>query len=217
MSDYALPHTLDNLCNEDKKKLIGMIKELNEGKRKCTLLEQQIEGLNELNKQLKNHEISMKKQLEDMESKVFEAVDASKAADNQVQYLTSELQKSEFNRKSARSRYRESQGEITSLKDSIHALKQKYEKTFVDAEIQTKILYCTRTTNTFDTALRLDDADIQCTIEEDALRSKPKIMSYTVSQTTMEPESMTSTTWNESPSYVEPDDDLARLIMSLND
>ena len=208
------PHTLDNLCIEDKNKLIEMIRQLREGKNKCSSLEFEIENLQNQNEKLRNREATMKKQLEDMEKKVFEAVDISKAADEKVQSLTSELQKSEYNRKTVRDRYRESQGEITALKDAIHDLKEKYDKICVDTECQTKVNYCTRTTNTLDTALRLEDTDIQCDLGEEMERSRPKMFYYSVSQATVDQGSISS--WNDSPSCEEVDEDLTRLIMSLN-
>lgn len=217
-SSNTLPHTLDNLCKADKDKLMELIKQVNELNKRCNLLEQENNAKQAEIQRLVGREDVMKNQLESLEAKLFDAVEISKSAQARVEQLTSDVQKAEAGRKSARARYREAQSEITSLRDTIRELKLKHERIHVETGVQTKNNYCSRTTNTEDTSLNLTDMEIQCRIDADLAKSQTKIRSYTMSQTTMQPESLDSyhSSSNHDPSFFECDDELAKIIEVLN-
>ncbi|EAY20662.1 tropomyosin, putative [Trichomonas vaginalis G3] len=220
----SLPHTLDNLCKQDKDKLMELIKQVNELQKRCNLLEQENNSKQAEIQRLSGREDVMKNQVEALETKLFDAVEISKTAQARIEQLTSEVQKVEAGRKSARARYREAQAEITSLRDTIRELKLKHERIHVETGVQTKNNYCSRTTNTEDSSINLNDIEIQCRIDTDLSKSQTKVRSYTMSQTTMQPESLDSyhDSYHESSTTREPsftseqDEELARIISILN-
>ena len=84
----SLPHTLDNLCKSDKEKVVEMLKQLNELKKRCNTLEQELDTSHNENLRLIGREEIMKKQLESMEIKLFDSVELSKKSQAQVEQLT---------------------------------------------------------------------------------------------------------------------------------
>ena len=213
----SLPHTLDNLCKADKDKLMEMIKQLNEVKKRCNALEQEAESLQSENQRLIGREDVMKAQIESMETKLFDAVEISKGSQARVDQLTSALQKSEAGRKSARARYREAQGEISSLRDTIRELKLKHERIHVDTSIQTVFNRTNRATNTDDTSINKIDQSVQCQAK-DITRTQTRFTSYsTLQNTTMPPEALDSfESQQQIPTYEEFDDDISSLVALLN-
>ena len=212
----SLPHTLDNLCKADKDKLMEMIKQLNEVKKRCNALEQEVESLQSENQRLIGREDVMKAQIEAMETKLFDAVEISKGSQARVEQLTSSLQKSEAGRKSSRARYREAQTEISSLRDTIRELKLKHERIHVETSIQTTFSRTNRATNTDDTSINKVDEAIQCQ-SKDITKTQTRFQSYsTMQNTTIQPDGFESFDSQQIPSYEDYDDDISSLVALLN-
>lgn len=209
----SLPHTLDNLCKADKDKLMEMIKQLNEVKKRCNALEQEVDSLQSENQRLTGREDVMKSQLESMETKLFDAVEISKASQSRVEALTTGLQKSEAGRKSARARYREAQAEISSLRDTIREMKLKHERIHIDTSIQTNFSRANRATNTTDTSINHVDESVQCQANEIG-KTQTRIQSYSSMHNTAQPETICS--FESSQQTEDFTEDISTLVALLN-
>ena len=216
-SSNALPHTLDNLCKADKDKLVEMIKQLSEMKKRCAALEHELENSKTESERLIARESLLKAQIESTENKLYDAVEISKGSQARVEQLTGELQKSEAGRKSARARYRESQAEITQLRDTIRELKLRHERILVDTSVQTKVNICSRGVNTEYDHLKTDQS-IQTgrpsvALASSSIRKSPNKSSVVNSTAYSRAEYLES----YDPDFPsENDEELTRLIAVLN-
>lgn len=216
-SSNILPHTLDNLCKADKDKLVEMIKQLSEMKKRCAALEHELENKKTESERLLAREGILKAQIESTENKLYDAVEISKGSQARVEQLTSELQRSEAGRKSARARYRESQAEITQLRDAIRELKLRHERILVDTSVQTRVNICSRGINT-DDYYQKSDRSIQTGRPSVALASSSIHRSpYNVSNTNSNTYSRAEYLESYDPEFPsENDEELTRLIAVLN-
>lgn len=221
-----LPHTLDNLNKKEKDKVVDMLKQLNELKKRCTSLEQQLESKQMENERLAGREDVMTKQLEATEAKLFEAIELSKESQTEFEQLSLKLQKSEAVKKSLNGRLRNTMSEIQTLKEGIRSMKLKHEKVLVNSSVQCRIITCDKSSNTEDTAIDLNHIAIQVPAES----SFAQPTEIKISQMP-QPSQMTSvqesqlTTHELSTRVIEPstaeyqteaDEDLSQLICMLN-
>lgn len=159
------PHTLDNLCKKDKDKVVEMLRQLNELKKRCTALEQELDEKRLDNQRLEGRDDVMTQQLEAIQSKLIESVQVSKDSQNQIEQLTSKLQKSESDKKLLQARLKDAQTESMSLHDQIRLLQQKHECLHANVGINCRIVTCDKMVNTEDTALNLMNAAVQAPLE----------------------------------------------------
>lgn len=221
----GLPHTLDNLYKKEKDKVLDMLKQLSELKKRCSALEKELNEKQLENQRLSGQTESMTHQLEAVQSKLIEYIELSKESQTQIEQLSMKLQRSDADKKILAARYRDSQAEITSLRDQIRQLRLKHEHIHADASVICRIITCDKSTNTFDTSLNLRDQAIQYPIEStfvDQLPPPSSSRQSTKYQTSMSYVAMDQTNYQieNSPEYsnlqTETDEDLTKLICMLN-
>ena len=183
-------------------------------------------------KQLENQRLSgqtesMTHQLEAVQSKLIEYIELSKGSQSQIEQLSMKLQRSDADKKILAARYRDSQAEVTSLKDQIRQLHLKHNHDHADASVNCRIITCEKGINTFDTSLNLRDQAIQYPIESTFVDQLPPSTSPHQTQTQTYQTSMTFPSIDQtnyqienSPEYsnlqTETDEDLTKLICMLN-
>lgn len=219
-----LPHTLDNLCKKEKDRVVEMLKQLNELKKRCNALEQQLEAKQLENERLAGRDEVMTKQLETTHAKLLESIELSKDSQAQIEQLSLKLQKSEAEKKALNARVKEAQAESQSLKENVRKMRMKHEKIMVTASVQCRFVTCDKSCNTQDSALDLQNAAVQVPVEASFaqpvmsnISQMPKPESFTnsreVSSFMMGQES--SITMNPA-CQTEADEDLTQLICILN-
>lgn len=161
----TLPHTLDNLCKKEKDKVLDMLKQLSELKKRCSSLEKELNEKQLENQRLSGQTETLTHQLETTQTKLYEYIELSKESQSQIEQLSLKLQKSEADRKVLSARYRDSQAEVTSLKDQIRQMKMKHERIYANASVTCRIITCDRSSNTFDSSLNLRDEATQYPID----------------------------------------------------
>ena len=119
----SIPHTLDNLCKKEKDKVVDMLKQLNELKKRCASLEKELNDKQLENQRLTGQTEGMSQQLDATQAKLIEYIELSKESQTQIEQLSLKLQKSESEKKVLTARYRDCQAEVSSLKDQIRQLR----------------------------------------------------------------------------------------------
>ena len=211
-----LPHTLDNLSKKEKDRVVDMLKQLNELKKKCTGLEQQLESKQLENERLSGREEVMRKQLEATESKLLEAIQLSKESQNEIEQLSLKVQKSESEKKQLNTRLRDAHAETQSLKDAIREIRLKHEKVLVSAAVQCKIITCDRSSNTEDTSLNLQNAVVQVPAETSFTGSGSAHIASVPRQTSGIQTNPLANEASTGEYQTEADDDLSQPICILN-
>ncbi|OHT08104.1 tropomyosin [Tritrichomonas foetus] len=226
----GLPHTLDNLCKKEKDKVIDMLKQLNELKKRCATLEKDLSEKQLENQRLTGQTEGMSHQLEATQAKLIEYIELSKESQAQIEQLSLKLQRADADKKVLSARYRDSQAEVSSLRDQIRQMRMKHERVHVNAGITCKIVTCDKSSNTIDTALNLRDQAVQFPIESTFIEvlqpSVPNQMAtsqmfQSMSVSNNSPYRDSSRSIENIPEYsnlqTETDDDLTKLICILND
>jgi uncharacterized phage infection (PIP) family protein YhgE len=164
-STSSLPHTLDNLCRQEKDKVQEMLRQLNELRKRCTSLEREIESKRSENQRLTGREDILTSQLEAVQSKLLSVVEISKDAQGQVEQLSLKLQKTETKKKTLQAEYRESQIEAQRLQEKMAELQSKHLRTTISIGLQCGAPTCDRSSNTESSAISLHSAAVQVPAE----------------------------------------------------
>lgn len=217
----ALPHTLDNLCKREKDKVVDMLKQLSDLKKRCAALEQELDGKQLENQRLAGREEVLSKQLETAQGKLLEAIGLSKESQAQIEQLTLRLQKSEAEKKALGSRTRESQAESSAMKERIREMRARHERIMVTASVQTRIVTCSVHCNTDDTSINLQSAGVQVPVESQGLQQQSfsqQQQSFSQQQSVSAVRSFATPSKYESTgeSAMEADEELTQLISMLN-
>lgn len=221
----GLPHTLDNLCKKEKDKVFDMLKQLSELKKRSAALEKELNEKQLENQRLSGQTESLSHQFEAVQSKLIEYIELSKESQAKIDQLSMKLQRSDADKKTLAARYRDSQAEVTSLKDQIRQLRLKHEHIYANASVNCRIITVDKSSNTFDSSLNLRDQAIQYPIESTFVEQLPP--PSTSRQNTNYQTSITFPTMDQtnyqienSPEYsnlqTETDEDLTKLICMLN-
>lgn len=142
-----------------------MLRQLNELKKRCNALEQQLEAKQLENERLAGRDEVMTKQLEATQAKLVEAIELSKDSQTQIEQLSLKLQKSEAEKKALTARMKDAQAESQSLKENVRKMRMKHEKIMVTASVQCRIVTCDKSCNTEDTSLDLQTVAVQVPAE----------------------------------------------------
>jgi chromosome segregation ATPase len=118
----AIRHTLDNLCSDEKEKVMQMIKQLNELQKRCTDLEQVLErSYRDKDKLIKLKE-GMSHQLEETQMKLLQAAKSSRESQQQIEALPLRLENIESERRTLTSYFHSSQLEVQSLRETLREI-----------------------------------------------------------------------------------------------
>jgi hypothetical protein len=218
----ALPHTLDNLCQREKEKVIEMLKQLNEMKKRCAALEQSLESGRLENQRLSGREEVISRELESSQARLIETVESSKDAQVQVEDLSLRLQQSESDRRVATARVRESQAEIQALSDAVRRARLKRDRLMTVTWTQARPPACDEAV---DAGLTSTRADAVAQTEGESPPSPPPEDDPPARPLAKEPAPRRPPPRALSPDITpsettfkttETDDELARLISLLN-
>lgn len=128
-------HTIDNLCKRDKSYVVETLKELNEFRKRCTILEGQIAAVDAEQNRLLTLDATLMKQIELTEEKMLEATAISSAAHGSIAQLTIDLQNSETENEHLKSRLLETESDIVTAKEVLRQLQVRYDKIVVDTSV----------------------------------------------------------------------------------
>jgi chromosome segregation ATPase len=209
----AHPHTLDNLCQSDKDKVVEMLKQLNEMKKRCTGLEQDLESRQLENERLTGRDDVMSHSLEATHARLIDVIESSKASQVQIESLSLRLQQSDAERKAVEARVRDSQSEVCALRDAVRRARAKRDRSAVTTSTQARPLTSEKAVNTAETALGRRDAAAQAAPE-------PPPPTVAVAVPVAEPAPAVSNPRRDvappTDARTESDDELAQLISYLN-
>lgn len=215
MSGKSLPHTLDNLCASDKEKVVEMLRQMNELKKRCATLEQDLTNRQVENERLSGREEVICRQLESTQTKLYEAVEQSKNSQTHIEQLTQKLQKSDAENKAIKARLRDSEAEAQRLRETANEMRLLTEKLTITTSVQCSPPTIDKNINTIDTALDLTNTAVQ---HSDEPASQPAKQEASVSQTatSIETAVVQSRELTEASYRSEVDPELAELITLLN-
>lgn len=197
----ANDHTIDNLCKRDKNKMIELLKQLNELKKRCAFLDSSINNQNLENQrvEIKNDVIS--KQIEDVEHKFNESSNISKEYPKQFEEFTLAIQVSETECANLRAQIEDSESQAAELREVLNILNSKYNRIYKDASVSCFAKCKEKETNTDDVTQNYVDCELQIPerkVEKDFLYED-------------------FTTNNPIGTYFDaPDDEITSLIAILN-
>ena len=207
----ALPHTLDNLCKDDKDKVVEMLRQVNELKKRCSSLEEDLANRTIENERLSGREEVIARQLEATRSKLYETVEESKNSQTQIESLSQKLQEADAEKKLINTELEDAEAEVRKYREIMNDVRMKYEKIQVTTAVQCRPPTLDENVNTIDTALDLTTSAAQ-TI---SLPKTNVIPSTRVCEVT--PFHVTSPVRNDTTTYVsEVDRELDELISLLN-
>jgi hypothetical protein len=219
----SLPHTLDNLSKKEKEKVFEMLRQLNELKKRCASLEQQLEVTEHEHQRLAGREELRSRQLESTEAKLLEAVELAKESQVEVESLTAQLQTCESERESLTATFHDCQSEGKSLRDAMDQFKPRGDRMLVTTSTQARIILCEAACGTADPATDRHAAAVQ-TVPGPALAQAAEAPSAIAPRTgeppgqrrPPAPPEVTRAVTSMDAAQVEADDDLTQLISLLN-
>jgi chromosome segregation ATPase len=195
--------TIDNLCKRDKMKVLEMLKQVNELRKRCSCLESQIEAELQTSERLEARDASMSHEIDTIESKFAEATALSQTANAEIQRITVELQQNNTDNSILRVKVANSEDECSSLRETYRQLRQKYDHILVDASVACHPDCEDKEQNTVDDRI-LVDKDCQFPGRESATEIYPL-------EDESESRALIWTSMND-----EMDDDMNSLILMLN-
>ena len=220
MSGKPLPHTLDNLCAADKEKVVEMLKQMNELKKRCATLEQDLTNRQVENERLSGREEVITRQLESTQTKLYDAMEQSKNSQTQIEQLTQKLQKSEAENKAIKARVRDSEAEAQRLRETANEMRLLTEKMTITTAVQCKPATIDKNLNTLDTALDLTETAVQASDAPTAVTAssakEEKSTTFAVESTRLDTPVQRATTATDASYRSEVDAELAELISLLN-
>lgn len=128
-------HTIDNLCKRDKREVVETLKQINELRRRCTILECQIARVDQEQTKLLSRDATLMKQIELTEEQMLETTETSRSVHENITQLTIDLQSSETENEDLKSRINDLESDIAISKQILSQLKSKYEKICVDTSV----------------------------------------------------------------------------------
>ncbi|KAK8885154.1 hypothetical protein M9Y10_044283 [Tritrichomonas musculus] len=128
-------HTIDNLCKKDKNKMIELLKQLNELKKRCAFLESSINSQNNENQRIEMKNEFISKQIEEVEQKFNESSDLSKEFPKQLEELTLAIQATEIENSNLKVKIKDSTSEASELNNELQRLSAKYNPIYKDASV----------------------------------------------------------------------------------
>lgn len=128
-------HTIDNLCKRDKNKMIELLKQLNELKKRCSFLESNINSQNMENQRIEMKNELIAKQIEEVDQKFNESSSLSKEHPKQLEELQLAIQATEAENSNLRAKIKDSTSEANELNNELQILNLKYNHIYKDASV----------------------------------------------------------------------------------
>jgi chromosome segregation ATPase len=220
----AVRHTLDNLCQKEKDKVLELLRQLNEFKKRCAALEQEIESKTRDNTRLLGRDEVTAHELEATQTRLIEAIEVWKQAQLQIENLSLRLQTAESHRKAISARLRDSEADVEVMREKMRRSQQKYDRRMVSTSTQTRPLLDHKESNTVSSALDLRETAVQ--MGDDPMPRQSEVMptepeppqQHCTEEVQQQPTQSTDASLPSGPtSHVSaPDDELFRLISILN-
>ncbi|OHT05867.1 tropomyosin [Tritrichomonas foetus] len=195
-------HTIDNLCKRDKNKVIELLKQLNELRKRCAFLESNIESQVLENQRVEGRNEMIAKQIEATEMKFSEASDLAADTPSKLEGLTLNIQATETESSNLRMKIEDSEKEIKILQDELTILKDKYGHIYLDASVSCVAKCHNMCLNTEDLQ-NYENKELQ-------IPEKEKEMEFLYDDSNSHIPDV------HSAYYDQPDDEISNLIVLLN-
>ena len=128
-------HTIDNLCKRDKEKVVEILRQLNELRKRCTILESQIESATQEEQRFLKREAAINGQIDSTETKLIEATELSRSTREQINRLTLQLQDSDAENQMLAEKINGSEHDAETLREQLRQMRVKYNRILVDTSI----------------------------------------------------------------------------------
>lgn len=128
-------HTIDNLCKKDKNKMIELLKQLNEMKKRCAFLESKINSQNVENQHIEVTNDIISKQIEDVNQKFNELENSTKENPKKLEDLQLKIQATETENSNFKAKIKDCNSEISELTEVLRQLDSKYNRIKIDASV----------------------------------------------------------------------------------
>jgi chromosome segregation ATPase len=125
-------HTIDHLCPPHKRKVVELLKQLLELRKRCSILENELEAAGTEENRLNQISANLTHQIEAEEVRLLEATRLSAAAREQLQKLTADYERESKQAVLLRVKASESRDEVAALNTTYQQLRVKYDKHYRD-------------------------------------------------------------------------------------
>jgi chromosome segregation ATPase len=202
MSDSsATDHTIDGLCRRHKSKVVEMLQQLNELRRRCGALEREVETARSQTQHLIESNSAISQRIDAEEQSLLAAAEASDSAHGRIQQLALELRNRQTETRAARTRLEEDEAQIDVLREVYKQARGRHDRLRIDAAVQFRPMVVDRAQNT-DKRRKLADGEAQAPGRHSTSEVAPFDDSVSLVRA--------------APEVCEVDDDTASLILSLN-
>lgn len=205
-------HTIDNLNKKDKAKVIEMLKQLNELRKRCACLESQIENQIQENTKLSQRNDMIMHKVESTEAQLFDTINISEDTQSQIEKMTLTLQRVESDVVVIRQKADDAEVERETLQNSLNILRQKYDHIHVDTSVQHQQSLLDKVTNTVCFMENFQDEESQIPERTSSTQRKSTFITDNDNNNI---ESSTQISFVESFDD-EADEDINNIIMMLN-
>jgi chromosome segregation ATPase len=123
---------IDYLCPVHKAKVVELLKQLNEIRKRCGILESEIDAAGTGEQKLTQINADMAHKIEAEELRLLEATQISALARDQIESLTSEYERKETEWARLKRKVNETRHEVTTLNESYSQLRTKYDRLYQD-------------------------------------------------------------------------------------
>ena len=162
MASESEAHTIDNLCKRDKEKVVEILRQLNELRKRCTILESQIESVTQEEQRFLKREAMITGQIESTENKLIEATELSRTTRESINQVSLELQDSEAENRTLEEKISGSEADMETLKEQLRQMRVKYNRILVDTSV-----VCTP--ETADVETNCEDKRVLCSAQTQVL------------------------------------------------
>jgi chromosome segregation ATPase len=125
-------HTIDHLCPAHKAKVVELLKQLNELRKRCGFLESQIEAADAEEDRLERIHAGIGDKIEAEKQRLAEATSVAAAADDQIDRLAHEYEQIQSESGVLRFKIDESEQEVALLTSTYKQLRLKYDRVYAD-------------------------------------------------------------------------------------
>jgi chromosome segregation ATPase len=125
-------HTIDQLCPAHKSKVVELLKQLNELRKRCGILEGQIEAADLEDDRIGRMHAAINEKIDAEKHRLAEATSVATAAREQIDNLTSRQQRIETESAMLLLKTDESEQEVTLLGAKYQELRLKYDRVYAD-------------------------------------------------------------------------------------
>jgi chromosome segregation ATPase len=191
--------SIDGLCPRHKSKVVEMLQQLNELRRRCRALEREGETARSQTQHLVESNSAITRQIEAEEQSLLAEAQASDAVHARIQQLAVELRNREIETRTIRARLEVGEAQLDTLKEVYAQARRRHGRLRIDAAVQFRPTVVDRAQNTETTPV--SDSDTQAPGRD----SNSEVVPFEG-----------SVSFVRAPMVCELDDDTTSIILLLN-